>query len=68
MTTDQGELLDRIDFYLENAQMRTRAAVQVITRRGEAHDLDKRKLVVLFLVVMIIVLTTAVILKPQRQQ
>ena len=66
LVSRQGGLLDRIDYNLEHAQLRTRAAVTVIGKRGDQHDLDKRKLVVLFLVIMIIVMATAVILKPKN--
>ena len=66
MTTRQGELLDRIDYNLEHASERTKAAVQIIAERSDQDQLDRRKLVILLLVVMIIVMLTAVILKPKK--
>jgi hypothetical protein len=66
MVSAQSGLLDRIDYNLETAGEKTRAAVQVISDRGQREQLDRRKLVVLFLIVMIIILSTAVILKPKK--
>jgi t-SNARE complex subunit (syntaxin) len=67
MASQQGGLLDRIDYNLEHSSIQTRATVEVIRQRSDMESLDKRRLVVLFLVVMIIILATAVILKPKNQ-
>ena len=63
MVTEQGGLLDRIDYNMEQVSSVTRAAVGRISKAHDKQELGKRKLIVFGLVLLIVILAAINIMK-----